>query len=137
MSSDKADTRTRILEATWRLLEKRCGQGVRMSDIAKEAGVSRQAVYLHFESRKELIIATTKYVDEVKSLKRVIEELCRIAESNPSQLLTLDLESLVKKTETITHKELVKILEEIGRDFGYIVKTEYYDPKRIYRYDVV
>jgi len=39
-----------------------------MSDIAKSAGVSRQAVYLHFESRVELMNATTKYVDEVLGL---------------------------------------------------------------------
>lgn len=68
MSSDKNDTRTRILAATWHLMEQRCGHGVRMSDIAKEAGVSRQAVYLHFKSRTDLMIATTRYVDEVKGL---------------------------------------------------------------------
>lgn len=68
MSSDKNDTRTRILAATWRLMEQRHGLGVRMSDIAKEAGVSRQAVYLHFSSRTDLMIATTQYVDEIKGL---------------------------------------------------------------------
>ena len=68
MSSEKKNTRDRILEATWRLMEKHCGQNVRMSDIAKAANVSRQAVYLHFESRTELMIATTRYVDEVKGL---------------------------------------------------------------------
>jgi AcrR family transcriptional regulator len=39
-----------------------------MTDIAKAAGISRQAVYLHFGSRTELMIATTNYVDEVKGL---------------------------------------------------------------------
>ena len=68
MSSHEKNTRTRILEATWKLMEKRQGEGVRMSDIAKAAGISRQAIYLHFESRTELMIATTHYVDEVKGL---------------------------------------------------------------------
>lgn len=68
MSSEESETRRRILNATWKLLEDRQGQGVRMSDIAKGAGISRQAVYLHFESRTDLLIATTKYVDEVKGL---------------------------------------------------------------------
>jgi len=36
-----------------------------MVDIAKAAGLSRQAVYLHFPARAELLIATTKYLDEV------------------------------------------------------------------------
>lgn len=68
MSSDKTDTRTRILAGTWKLMEQRQGKGVRMSDIAREAGISRQAVYLHFSSRTELMIATVQYVDEVKGL---------------------------------------------------------------------
>ena len=37
-----------------------------MADIAKEAGISRQAVYLHFPTRAELLVATTRYLDEVK-----------------------------------------------------------------------
>jgi len=68
MSSEEIDTKTRILEATWQLLEQHRGQGVNMSDIAKAAGISRQAVYLHFASRTELMIATMNYVDEVKGL---------------------------------------------------------------------
>lgn len=64
MSSGDIKTRVRILDATWKLMEKQRGQGVRMGDIAKAAGVSRQAVYLHFESRIELMRATTQYVDE-------------------------------------------------------------------------
>ena len=35
-----------------------------MADIAKQAGISRQAVYLHFASRAELLDATTKFLDE-------------------------------------------------------------------------
>lgn len=69
MSSHESDTKTRILEATWKLMEESRGQGARMSDIAKAAGISRQAVYLHFESRTDLMIATTSYVDEIKGLE--------------------------------------------------------------------
>lgn len=68
MSSHKTDTHTRILEATWKLLEKSRGQGVRMSDIAKTAGISRQAVYLHFPTRAELLTATTRHIDEIKNV---------------------------------------------------------------------
>lgn len=50
------------------MMEERRGQGVRMSGIAKAAGVSRQAVYLHFNSRTELMVATTHYLDEVRGL---------------------------------------------------------------------
>ena len=68
MSSEGPDTRTRILNAAWSLLESGRGAGVRMSDIAKEAGISRQALYLHFPNRADLLVATTQHVDAVKDI---------------------------------------------------------------------
>jgi AcrR family transcriptional regulator len=68
MSSDQLETKEKILEATWRLMEERSGQNVRMSDIANASGISRQAVYLHFSSRTELMVATTHYIDQVCGL---------------------------------------------------------------------
>ena len=68
MSRKSEKTRKRILQATWDLLETSKGQNVSMSDIAKASEISRQAVYLHFGSRAELLIATTRYVDEVKDI---------------------------------------------------------------------
>ncbi len=68
MSRKNIETRTRILNAAWKLLEADEGSGVRMSDIAKTARISRQAVYLHFPNRTELLIATTRYLDEVKNV---------------------------------------------------------------------
>lgn len=65
MSRKNSDTRSRILEATWALMEHHHGRGVRMSDIAARAGVSRQALYLHFDTRADLLIATTRHMDEV------------------------------------------------------------------------
>jgi len=75
MSSEQTDTRTRILETTWQLLEQQQGQGVKMSDIARDVGISRQAVYLHFPTRTELLIATMDYVDEVKGLDKQLAQL--------------------------------------------------------------
>ena len=68
MSSTQTDTRERILTAAWTLLEEGGGRGVRMADVAKQAGVSRQAVYLHFPSRAELLVATTRHIDAVKDI---------------------------------------------------------------------
>lgn len=67
MSSTSQTTRTRILKSTWDLLESGTAK-TRMSDIAKAVGISRQAVYLHFPNRAELLIATTRYVDEIKGI---------------------------------------------------------------------
>ena len=49
-------------------MEERSGQGVRMRDVAGAAGVSRQAVYDHFGSRADLMVATVRYGDEVLGL---------------------------------------------------------------------
>lgn len=68
MSSEKISTRTRILKSTWALLEDGGGSAVRMSDIAKAAKISRQALYLHFRNRTELLVATTRYLDKVHDI---------------------------------------------------------------------
>jgi AcrR family transcriptional regulator len=46
-------------------MEEGNGRGVRMGDIAGAAGVSRQAVYDHFGSRADLMVATVRYGDKV------------------------------------------------------------------------
>jgi AcrR family transcriptional regulator len=85
MSSEHSDTRTRILESTVRTLEESGGHGVRMGDIAKESGISRQAVYLHFASRTDLLIAATRHLDEILDVDR------RLA---PSRAATTGVERL-------------------------------------------
>ncbi len=70
MSSHTDETRKRILDATVRTLEKHGGRGVRMGDIAKAAKISRQAVYLHFASRAQLLVAATRHLDEVLDVDR-------------------------------------------------------------------
>jgi AcrR family transcriptional regulator len=74
--SETLDTRERILRATWRLLEERRGQTVRLEDVARAANVSRQAVYLHFGSRTTLFVETARYADESLKLMERIREAC-------------------------------------------------------------
>lgn len=40
-----------------------------MADIARATGVSRQAVYLHFPSRAELMIAAVRHLDDVSGME--------------------------------------------------------------------
>jgi Transcriptional regulator len=75
MSSNQNSTRQHILETTWKLLESNPGQSPSMSKIAKASELSRQALYLHFASRTELLVATTRYVDEVKGLDKRLAKL--------------------------------------------------------------
>ena len=79
-----AQTKIRILETTWKVLETRIDKN-RMSDIAKAVGISRQALYLHYPTRAELLIATTKYIDTVKKVDQRLE-LSRAAGSGLERL---------------------------------------------------
>ena len=74
MSSKNIKTRDRILIATLKSLETEPAPAVRMSDIAKAAKISRQAVYLHFPTRAELLIAATRYLDEVMDIDKRLEK---------------------------------------------------------------
>lgn len=65
MSSESSETQSKILSAALQLLVASGGKNVRMSDIAKAAGVSRQAIYLNFESRTDLMVATVQYGDRI------------------------------------------------------------------------
>ncbi len=56
------ETRQRILAEAWELVEK-AGSEVTLAEIAKRAGVSRQALYLHFGDRSGLFVALVDYVD--------------------------------------------------------------------------
>jgi hypothetical protein len=44
------------------------------TDVAREAGVSRQAVYLHFSSRASLFVAVVRHMDEQEDIRRRREQ---------------------------------------------------------------
>ena len=72
MSSDQTSTtRARILDAARALLEER-GFDVGMGEIARRAGISRQAVYLHFESKTDLLQQLTTWVEEQANLGELL-----------------------------------------------------------------
>lgn len=56
-------------------MEERRGINVKMSEIAQNAGISRQALYLHFASRTDLMVATVSYIDEIKDVTHRIAKL--------------------------------------------------------------
>jgi AcrR family transcriptional regulator len=68
MSTATDETRDRILRTTWHLLATAGGREIRMVDIAKAAKISRQALYLHFSNRTDLLIETTHYIDKINGI---------------------------------------------------------------------
>lgn len=71
MSTDRSygdpSTRARILDAAWALVSEK-GIGLKLSDVAAQASVSRQAVYLHFGDRSGLLVALVQHIDDTLDL---------------------------------------------------------------------
>ena len=58
-----ARTRADILDVAWRVIAER-GTHVSMQEIAAAAGLTRQAVYVHFRSRGGLLVALVRRADD-------------------------------------------------------------------------
>lgn len=88
MSSD--DTRGRLLETAWRMMRED-PHGASMARIAGEAGVSRQAVYLHFHSRAGLLLALVRWIDDREQVRARFIEASKLA--TPLLILEADIRS--------------------------------------------
>jgi AcrR family transcriptional regulator len=73
MSSKKDQTRIRLLESALRLLTDRGYYGVGLEEVARDAGVSRQTVYLLFKSKAGLLIALAQYQDELAGTPEILQ----------------------------------------------------------------
>jgi AcrR family transcriptional regulator len=62
------------LDAAARRLAQR-GPGVTLEEIADEAGVSRQTLYLHFGSRTGLLIAMVQHMDNQETLPPLVQQV--------------------------------------------------------------
>ncbi len=65
--------RIAILDAARRLFEDKDFISITLEEVARAAGVSRQAVYLNFGSRAGLLVALVGYVDEIAGLQAQID----------------------------------------------------------------
>jgi AcrR family transcriptional regulator len=81
MSSQPGDpaTRRRILETALRLILERRGADVTLAEVARAARVSRQALYLHFADRAELLLALVRYADEQRGVPAAVQRIERAA----------------------------------------------------------
>jgi AcrR family transcriptional regulator len=68
-------TRRRLLDATLKLLVKRGGADVKLSEVARAARVSRQAIYLHFADRAELFTAVVRHGDEQRGIPAAVQRV--------------------------------------------------------------
>jgi AcrR family transcriptional regulator len=74
------EVREALLDATDRLLSSRGYQKMTIDDLAREVGIGKGSVYLHFSSKEEIALS---HVDRI--VERVKERLRIIAEKDISQ----------------------------------------------------
>jgi AcrR family transcriptional regulator len=60
---DDESTRDRILSAAWQVARERGSVQFTLAEVASRAGVSRQALYLHFNNRAGLLLEMARRID--------------------------------------------------------------------------
>lgn len=71
----RENSKTAILDAACALIAANRGADVSMAEIAKAAKVSRQAVYLHFSDRAELMVSLARHLDETRGIMEEVRKI--------------------------------------------------------------
>lgn len=80
----KEETREAILDATERLLARYGYRKMTVEDIAREVGVGKGTIYLHFTSKEEIVLS---HVDRI--VERVKEQLWSIVRSEATAAIRI------------------------------------------------
>ena len=89
--STKEELRDGILDATERLLARYGYRKMTVEDIAREVGVGKGTIYLHFSSKEEVVLS---HVDRI--VERLKERLWTIARSEETAAVRLRLMLLTR-----------------------------------------
>jgi AcrR family transcriptional regulator len=104
-SDPKPRTRARILRSAATLFEQRGYQRTSIDDVARESGIAKGTVYVHFKSKSELLFHV--FIEEKKRLVERFQSLFSeelAAEERLRRYLTLALVSLCESP--LTHRLL-------------------------------
>ena len=94
-------TRDAILDATDRLLARYGYKKMTIDDLAKEVGIGKGSVYLHFESKEEIALS---HVDRI--VERVKSRLFAISESKSSpenRIKKMLIERVLMRFDSVQH----------------------------------
>lgn len=87
----REETRDAILDATDRLLARFGYRKMTIEDIAREVGIGKGSVYLHFESKEEIVLS---HIDRI--VERLKERLWAVARSEADAAIRLRLMMLTR-----------------------------------------
>jgi AcrR family transcriptional regulator len=113
VSSRRGDpaTRRRICDAALRLVSRQRGVDITLADVASAAGVSRQALYLHFAHRADLFVALVQYADERRGIPAAIRRI----ENAPSGTAALREIAAMQARMNPTVWPLARLIDAVRR----------------------
>jgi AcrR family transcriptional regulator len=72
-------TRDRLLDAAWSEAAEQGAAALTLAGVGARAGVTRQAVYLHFANRATLLVAMARRIDETSGFRSRLAEAHELA----------------------------------------------------------
>jgi AcrR family transcriptional regulator len=117
-------TREAILDATDRLLGRLGYQKTTIDDLAREAGVARRTVYLHFPTKEEIFLSSIDRV--VDRLLARLRELATSEGAPPERLRRMLLERVLYRFDSVSayHGSLDELLSVLRP--AYLRRRERY-----------
>ncbi len=100
-SAEPKTTRDAILDATDRLLARNGYKKMTIDDLAREVGIGKGSVYLHFKSKEEIALS---HIDRI--IERLKRDLLSIAESRgrcDDRLKRMLVERVVVRFDSVQH----------------------------------
>jgi AcrR family transcriptional regulator len=118
------DMRNRILDATERLLARLGYQKTTMDDIAREAGIGKRTIYLHFPNKEEVALGSIDRI--VERLKERLETLAVSGESPAEQLRQMLLTRVLFRFDSVREYHLS--IDELFRSLrpAYMARRDRY-----------
>ncbi len=80
---DAMRTRRRILEASLEIFSRQGFEKTSLTDIAREAGVTRGAIYWHFENKNELLCELCRFILEDRGIVANLLAASKHSETDP------------------------------------------------------
>ena len=94
---DSQATRKKILESAQRLFTRRGYERTSLSDIAKYAGVTRGAIYWHFENKEELLVNLMDFIDNEMFSIQLLHDAADPADADPLSKLKTCIKTIAQE----------------------------------------
>ena len=103
-SSEPLSTRDRIINSALKLIEKDRKGPVSMVAIAREAGLSRQALYLTFADKADLYVALVRRVDEQRGAEAENDKIRLVQDGEGALAALIESQSrMLPSLQSIAH----------------------------------